>query len=113
MPSTLLRIPLEALRGLLEADSAFAKLWVSLLARQLRGVRTRVERLSLKGAAERVHHLLVSEGRGAHCEVALPGTLKDLARDLGLSHEVLYRTLAALERDGVLERRGTTLRLAK
>lgn len=113
MPSTLLRIPSEALRGLLEADSAFVMQWVSLLARQLRGVRTRVERLSLKGAAERVHHLLVSEGRGARGEVVLPGTLKDLARDLGLSHEVLYRTLAALEREGVIERRGTTLRLTK
>lgn len=113
MPSTLLKIPSEALKGLLETDSAFVMLWVSLLARQLRAVRTRVERLSLKGAAERVLHLLVSEGKGAHGEVVLPGTLKDLARDLGLSHEVLYRTLATLEREGVIERRGTTLRLTK
>ncbi|WP_162579336.1 helix-turn-helix domain-containing protein [Variovorax sp. PBS-H4] len=60
-----------------------------------------------------MRHLLVSEGQGDRCEVVLPGTLKDLARDLGLTHEVLYRTLAGLEREGVLERQGATLRLAK
>lgn len=113
VPSTLMKIPSKALRELLEDDPVFARQWRSQLATQLRSVRTRVERLSLKGAAERVRHLLVSEGRGACCEVVLPGTLKDLARDLGLTHEVLYRTLAALEREGVLERQGTTLRLAK
>ena len=113
MPSDLLQVPAAALRDLLDADREFAQEWVALLARQLRAARTRLERLSLKGAAERVHHLLVSEGRGRQCEVVLPGTLKDLARDLGLTHEVLYRTLASMERQGVLERHGTTLRLAK
>ena len=110
-PSELLQVPASALRELLDADREFARQWVALLARQLRAVRTRVERLSLKSAAERVRHLLVSEGRGPRCEVALAGTLKDLARNLGLAHEVLYRTLAAMERAGVIEREGTTLRL--
>lgn len=108
-PSELLQVPASALRELLDADREFARQWVALLARQLREVRTRVERLSLKSAAERVRHLLVSEGRGPQCEVVLTGTLKDLARNLGLTHEVLYRTLAAMERDGVIEREGTTL----
>jgi CRP-like cAMP-binding protein len=84
---------------------------VSLLARQLRTVRTRVERLSLKSASERVRHLLVSEGRGPRREVKVQGTLKDLARSLGLTHEALYRTLATLEREGVIERDGMVLRL--
>lgn len=109
--SELLQVPASALRELLDSDREFSRQWVALLARQLRAVRTRVERLSLKSAAERVRHLLVSEGRGPRCEVSLPGTLKDLARTLGLTHEVLYRTLAAMERDGAIEREGTTLRL--
>ena len=58
-------------------------------------------------------HLLVSEGRGARCEVVLNGTLKDLSRDLGLTHEVLYRTLAAMEREGVIERGAGVLRLVQ
>jgi CRP-like cAMP-binding protein len=110
-PSELLQVSASALKELLDVDGEFARQWVSLLARQLRAVRTRVERLSLKSAAERVRHLLVSEGRGPHFEVVLAGTFKDLARNLGLAHEALYRTLAAMERDGVIEREGTTLRL--
>jgi len=112
-PSELLQVPAEALRELLDVDREFACQWVALLARQLRAVRTRVERLSLKSGAERVRHLLVSEGRGPRCEVVLDGTLKDLARNLGLTHEVLYRTLAAMEREGVIERRDGVLRLAQ
>jgi CRP-like cAMP-binding protein len=110
-PSELLQVSATSLSELLDADREFARQWTSLLARQLRAVRTRVERLSLKSAAERVRHLLVSEGHGPHSEVVLPGTLKDLARNLGLTHEVLYRTLAAMERDGVIKREGTTLRM--
>jgi len=112
-PSELLRVPASALRDLLDADREFARQWVALLARQLRAVRTRVERLSLKSAAERIRHLLVSEGRGTLCEVVLNGTLKDLARDLSLTHEVLYRTLAAMERQGVIERGDGVLRLVR
>jgi CRP/FNR family transcriptional regulator, dissimilatory nitrate respiration regulator len=108
--SDLLQFPSTVLRQLLDADRAFSRQWTNLLARQLRTVRTRVERLSLKSASERVRHLMVSEGRGPRCEVKLPGTLKDLARSLGLTHETLYRTLASLEREGVLEREGTVLR---
>jgi CRP-like cAMP-binding protein len=110
-PSELLQVPAAALRDLLEIDRAFARQWVALLARQLRDVRSRVERLSLKSAAERVRHLLVCEGHGTHCELVLEGTLKDVARNLGLTHEALYRTLAAMERDGVIERQDRRLRL--
>jgi len=99
------------MKQLLDVDGEFARQWVSLLARQLRAVRTRVERLSLKSACERVRHLLVSEGRGPRCEVKVQGTFKDLARSLGLTHEALYRTLATLEREGVIERDGMVLRL--
>jgi len=111
-PSELLQVPATALRGLLQTDGTFARQWVALLAHQLRAVRSRVERLSLKSAAERVRHLLVCEGQGRRCELVLHGTLKDLARNLGLTHEALYRTLAAMERDGIIERRAGVLRLA-
>ena len=109
----LLQVSALALRELLDADREFSRQWVTLLARQLRAVRTRFERLSLKSAAERVRHLLVSEGHGPHCEVTLDGTLKDLARNLGLTHEALYRTLAAMEKGGVIERRNSVLRLLR
>jgi DNA-binding MarR family transcriptional regulator len=42
--------------------------------------------------------------------VLLPGTLKDLAADLGLTHEALYRTLASMAARGEIERSPGKLR---
>jgi CRP/FNR family transcriptional regulator, dissimilatory nitrate respiration regulator len=112
-PTQLLQVPAAAIRELLATDPVFVRRWVSLLAGQLRKSRARVERLSLKGARERVLHLLVSEGHGTAPAVALQGTVKDLARELGLTHEVLYRTLAAMSVEGLIERDGETIRLLK
>jgi DNA-binding MarR family transcriptional regulator len=39
----------------------------------------------------------------------LAGSVKDLARELGLTHESLYRTLARLEQDGVIARKDQRL----
>ena len=43
--------------------------------------------------------------------VVLTGTLKDLAAELGLTHEALYRTLAEMASRGEIERRRQTIRL--
>ena len=41
----------------------------------------------------------------------LHGSVKDLAVDLGLSHEALYRTLAAMERENLILRYERSLAL--
>ncbi|MEQ1682783.1 MAG: Crp/Fnr family transcriptional regulator [Burkholderiaceae bacterium] len=110
-PSELLQVPAAALRHQLEVDTQFARQWVALLASQLRAVRMRVECLCLKTAVERIRRLMVAEGHGPRCELTVKGTLKDLARSLGLTHESLYRNLASMAREGVIERDGMTLRL--
>jgi CRP-like cAMP-binding protein len=43
--------------------------------------------------------------------VSLPGTVKDLAQHLGLTHEALYRTLAAMQQDGEIKRAGRKITL--
>jgi DeoR/GlpR family transcriptional regulator of sugar metabolism len=43
----------------------------------------------------------------------VPGTLKNLAAELGLSHETLYRTLADLAAAGEIERLKGKIRLTK
>ncbi|WP_395701977.1 Crp/Fnr family transcriptional regulator [Aquabacterium sp.] len=110
-PALVASIPSSALRELLQRDAEFAMHWVAILSRQLRQTRARVERLSLKGAAERVRHLLLTEGKGLAHQYTLRGSVKDLAAELGLTHEALYRTLAAMEQQGVIERRATTITL--
>ncbi|MGE0312675.1 MAG: Crp/Fnr family transcriptional regulator [Lautropia sp.] len=108
-PSGLLACEATTLRRLLCEDPGFAMQWSVLLARQLRATRARVERLSLRGATERVRHLLECDGVGPRREYVVTGTYKDLARDLGLSHEVLYRTLARMAREGTVARVGNVL----
>jgi CRP-like cAMP-binding protein len=109
--ATVLRVSAVDLMHLIAADPEFARQWISLLAQQLRAVRTRVERLSLKSAAERIRHFLVTGTPGAAGYVKVNGTLKDLAQELGVTHETLYRTLARMERAGQIERHGYGLRL--
>jgi CRP-like cAMP-binding protein len=104
-------VPAEALRARLQDDPAFALAWSALLAQQLRRARARVERLCLRSAADRVLHLLQTEGRGSDCSYTPRGTLRALAAELGLTPEALYRTLAALQRGGRLQRDGAVLRL--
>lgn len=111
LPSEITAVDAEALRARLQADPAFAMQWLGLLAIQLRRTRARVERLCLRSAADRVRHLLLTEGLGPDHAYTPRGSLKELAAELGLTHEALYRTLAALTRSGGLQRDGGTLRL--
>jgi CRP-like cAMP-binding protein len=74
------------------------------LAGQVQALRGRIELLNIKSARERVlaylhQHLSASLGR-----VDLEQTWKMIATEIGLTHEAVYRALADLERDGLLER---------
>jgi CRP-like cAMP-binding protein len=112
-PARVASIPSDDLRALLRRDAGFAMQWLAIVSRQLRQARTRVERLCLKGARERVRHLLLIEGTGAAHRYMLHGSVKDLAVELGLSHEALYRTLAAMERENLILRDEKSLVLVR
>ena len=58
------------------------------------------------------HFLAINADRVGRT-VSLSGTLKDIAAELGLTHEALYRTLADMSADGEIERRKATIRLLK
>jgi CRP-like cAMP-binding protein len=75
------------------------------LARDLHGLRQRYELKQIRSAPERVLQLirLRSDASGIYSE---QGTLKDMAAELGLTHEALYRALATLEKRGCIERNG-------
>jgi CRP-like cAMP-binding protein len=110
-PSEVLRIPLNDTREALDGDPAFRRAWIAHLSRALRRSRAQCERLALKSAPERIFHYLESEGSDG--VVTLTTSRKAWAAELGLSHETLYRTLARLEAEGQVIRRGAELRLAR
>jgi len=96
--SRLLAFPREQFRAALDHDSAFRDFWMRRLAAEVRKLRAQCERLSLRGAAERIEHYIEAEGRNGRLE--LSHTRKAWAAELGLTHEALYRALADLRRTG-------------
>lgn len=100
---------LEAVRS----DPKLAEKFMALLAREVQALRTRLEQRNIRSARDRVlQHLALAAGHDGRT-VRLAGTLMDLAAEIGLSHEALYRTLSALEIDGLLTRTAQALILQK
>ncbi|MDP2782599.1 Crp/Fnr family transcriptional regulator [Devosia sp.] len=108
-PGRCLRLPAETLRHCLANDPGFAMEWIATLSRNLRRQRASQERLGLKSLRLRVIHYLVDRGKEGRVELDQP--IIRWATELGASHEALYRTLAEMEREGILQRQGQTLTL--
>lgn len=106
-PGKYLRLPVEALRYCLVNDPRFAMEWITTLSLNLRRQRAAQERRGLKSLRMRVVHYLVDLGEDGRIELNQPITR--WAVELGASHEALYRTLAEMERKGILQRQGQTL----
>jgi CRP-like cAMP-binding protein len=96
--------PRAAVLAAFEKDTRSAQAFTATLARQVMNLRTRIEQRNIRSARERVRHFLSINADPAGRNVTIAGTLKDLAAELGLTHEALYRTLAALERAGEIKR---------
>lgn len=98
---TVLALPLAALRQAIDTDPAARWAWIGQLGAQMRRDRLRLERLGLRTLPERLRHLLLTEGAG-NGGYLLRGTRMQLAADLGVTHEALYRALARLQAEGRL-----------
>lgn len=107
--SRIVAFPIEQFRKALHDDEAFRDFWIMRLARELRKLRGQCERLSLRGATERIEHYIEAEGNNGRLE--LRQTKKAWAAELGMTHEALYRALATLVRAGRLtaQERGDAL----
>ena len=105
--------PKAALLAELERNPKVAQAFAAMLARQVMTLRTCLEQRNIRAARDRIHHYLVVNAAADGRTVALSGTLKDVASELGLTHEALYRTLAEMAADGEIERRKGTIRLLK
>jgi CRP-like cAMP-binding protein len=107
--SEIIQIPLSALADALNSDSAFAARWIRMLNQEVKRLRLQCERLSMKSVKDRVLHLIHTEGKNSQYQVTTG--LKSLAGELGVTHEALYRTLAALEQSREIKRENGLLKL--
>jgi CRP-like cAMP-binding protein len=97
----------------LTGNPAAARSFMAGLAYQVMDLRTRLERRNIRSARERVRHFLLLNAGADRRTVALPGTLKDLAADLGLTHEALYRALARMAAEGEIRRLDGKIQLSR
>jgi CRP-like cAMP-binding protein len=108
-PSAIVRIPIRALRQALKQDYEFAERWIQMLSSEVRRLRLQNERLSLPKVQSRILHLIETEGRDGR--YTLGCSLKQLAGQLAVTHEALYRALAQLEKTGKISRSGIEIKL--
>lgn len=100
--SDIIQIPLHQLAEALSQDPSFACRWISMLNQEVKRLRLQCERMSMKSVKDRVMHLIHTEGKNGSYPVN--AGFKSLASELGVTHEALYRSLAALEKSQHLER---------
>jgi len=103
-PSEVMLYPKAEVLKALQADSQTALHYVALLSAHVQTLRTHLELRSVLSARERIQQYLVLASDAKTQTVHIPGTLKDLAAQLGLAHETFYRELKNLEQEGRIER---------
>lgn len=101
-------LPIQSLRDAL-TDSNFSLKWVQLLGKEIMRLRTQSERLGLKDIRSKLIHLIEAEGKQG--VLILQSDLKSLASEIGVTHEALYRVIAALEKEGALRKHPDSLEL--
>lgn len=95
--SSLLAVPIVNARAALESDPALACVLARHLAGEVQRTRTRAEILSLKSVADRIDAWMAFNGD------ALPpkGRWNQVASEIAVSPEALYRELARRRRSGL------------
>ena len=112
-PSKVCIYPKAAVLNALRADPANAMSFLSLVAHQVIELRHRLEIIKVRSAKERVMLYLDLNAGPDGRTVDLRSQLQDIASELGLTREVLYRTLASLEQAGAIERAGARILVKK
>ena len=103
-------LPIQSLRDAL-MDSAFSLKWVQLLSKEIMRLRTQSERLGMKDIKSKLIHLIEADGKEGTLQ--LQSDLKSMASEIGVTHEALYRTIASLEKEGLLVRHPNSLELLR
>ena len=97
-PSHMARIRKDLTMAQLESDPEFGSALMERLAHEVQAQRRMVALMSVRGAEDRV--------LAAMAEIGIDGTVLDFAARIGLTHEAVYRALAALVKQGKVIKTG-------
>jgi CRP-like cAMP-binding protein len=112
-PSRVRIYPKATVLSALRTDSASAMSFLTFVSHQVIKLRQQIELMKVRSAKERVTLYLDLNAGPDGRTVKLRGQLQDIASELGLTREALYRTLASLERSGAIERTGDHIMLVR
>lgn len=101
--------PKEPLFAAFRENPMAAQAFTGMLAREIMRLRTRLELRNIRSARDRLHAYLLLRREDDSSSVILREPLIQVAAEIGLAHETVYRTLAAMEADGEIVRRGTRI----
>lgn len=107
--SLVLCIPKPGLLAILGQEPRAAMEFIVILSAQLRKLRTLFEIRNVRSARERVFQYLLLEADPDTGTLDINRPLKEIASEIGLAHETLYRTLAQLEKEGVISRKESVI----
>jgi CRP-like cAMP-binding protein len=112
-PSSIRVYPKQIVMEALRTNPALAEAFMARLAHQLQELRARMELRNIRSAQDRVLQYLRLRAGTHGRSIAIEGQLQDIAAEIGMTREALYRTLAALEAQGLLTRTETVIMLKK
>ena len=113
VPSSVRVYPKQNAMDAMRKDPALAEAFTARLARQLQELRARMELRNIRSARDRVLQYLRLRAGVQGRSIPVEGQLQDIAAEIGMTREALYRTLAALETEGCLTRTETAILLEK
>lgn len=111
--SEVVSVPKSEFLAALASDQDAALGFARVLAGQVRDLRARAELRSIRAAPERIMAWLRMRATGNPPVAAIDRTWTEIAAELGLTREAVYRALAALERDCRILRSGTSITLGR
>ena len=112
-PSSVRVYPKQIVMEAMRTDPTLAEAFMARLAHQLQELRARMELRNIRSARDRVLQYLRLRAGTHGRSIAVEGQVQDIAAEIGMTREALYRTLAALESEGHLTRTETAILLKK
>ena len=103
----------SAVLAVLRSDHHAAEGFMATLAHQVMSLRAGLQLRGVRSARARVRDFLALNAGADGCTVELSGTAKDMAAELGLTHEALYRALARMSARGEISRGKRTIKILK
>lgn len=96
--------PKDIVTAIFSQDPNASQAFAEHLARQVISLRAHLELRNIRSARERVWQYLWLNTTESNQRVTFKRPLKDIALDIGLTHEAFYRALSELEKDGLISR---------